>query len=260
MTILVTGASGFIGRHVMELLGDRATPFGGDLRDPDSYVWALRAIAPNACLHLAWIGIPDLEGKAWENLNASARFFEELKQAGASLVIGAGSCFEYGNAMGAAKEGDARPQTGFAKTKDALHWALHRSGMAYRWARLFYVYPNRLTQRADDAFRPRLKPRFEPEPKLDWRPDNPEHVHDFIYVKDAAKGLVSLLENECASGAYNIGSGTPRSVAEAVNAISLRYDRGTVCKPPATLERGLWADMTKMHEATGFVCQKPFAP
>jgi ADP-L-glycero-D-manno-heptose 6-epimerase len=45
-----------------------------------------------------------------------------------------------------------------------------------------------------------------------------QQLRDFVYVKDAADAVISLVENKCESGIYNIGTGKARSFYDLVNA------------------------------------------
>jgi nucleoside-diphosphate-sugar epimerase len=262
MTILLTGSHGFIGSRVKALLADRdAVCFRGDLRDPESYAYALKALRLTACIHCAWLRIPDLEEHAWENLNASARFLSMLPMS--CLTIGAGSCFEYGDAQGAVTEDMVSPKTEFAKAKVAL------SASVDRWARIFYAYPNRLTREASDHYG-HTKPIsvamasgktkwFPPGSDPDWHPDHPERACDFIHVDDVARGLVALLDADCEAGAYNLGSGQPRAVGEVCNAIARRCGKEEPY-PGIKATSGFWADQTKTFAATGWKVEVPFEP
>lgn len=241
MTILLTGSTGVIGSRVLKLLTEQRRDvicFKGDLRDPESYSYALKAIKLTACIHLAWIGIPDLEKHAWENLNASARFLAMLPMS--CLTIGAGSCFEYGSAEGAVIENMAAPVTKFAKAKATL------SASTDRWARIFYVYPNRLIRESLEYFG-------------EYSARDPEHAIDLIHVDDVARGLIALLDADCPSGAYNIGSGQPRAVGSVVNAIARRFGKPEPY-PGIVATSGFWSDQAKTFAATGWQAEVPFEP
>ena len=58
--IFITGASGFVGRHLVATLSARATLFTDfvDIRDPQATAAAVREAAPDACIHLAGIASP----------------------------------------------------------------------------------------------------------------------------------------------------------------------------------------------------------
>ncbi len=165
MRIFVTGASGFIGRHFMRLLGEHEVfylshqrvvsagdpPSGvksiqGDLGRPETWVAALEAFSPDCCVHFAWEGIPDFSPmRCKQNLDDGLRLISALARNRVGRIIVAGSCFEYGNLSGAINE-TATPVNCslFAETKHKLQKELDRAaretGIAYRWARVFFAY------------------------------------------------------------------------------------------------------------------------
>ena len=119
MKVLVTGASGFVGRHVVsELLkrGHSVTAVGRHQTKARDFSWFnhvrfveydihLPAVnlfekfdCPEAVIHLAWSGLPNYEALFHfeKNLPADYFFLKALVEAGASHLIIAGTCLEYG--------------------------------------------------------------------------------------------------------------------------------------------------------------------
>src|ERR1039458_4541249 len=167
MRMLVTGASGFLGRHLLNVLGHhevmclrrqtigpaaagKARPnvktVHGDLSQPETWTAELERFAPHCCIHLAWEGLPDYSKQTCQrNLDGGLGLIDGLARAGVKRVVVAGSCWEYGTASGAVAESHPPTDCGlFATTKHELRSALHNvsieTGMAYRWARIFFVY------------------------------------------------------------------------------------------------------------------------
>lgn len=269
MRIFMTGASGFIGRHVLPLLSQHevlcltrdpgglpALPFAralrGDLDRPREWGQRLEDFKPQWCLHLAWEGLPDYSpARTRANLDAGLRLFETLLRARIRRVVVAGTCWEYGAAAGMVSETRAPADCGvFATAKNTLRSALGSAARAtdleYRWGRIFFVYgPG---QRPDSLI-PSCRAAFAAGRAPDIR--QPRVAQDFIHVDDVAEGLVALVERDIASGVYNLGTGRPTSVGAVANAVARHFG---VAPPYAdsSHDLGFWADNAKTAGATGW--------
>ena len=120
MKVMVTGATGFVGRHVVhELLlrnhsvvavargrdgakknmswFDKVDFHSFDLhRDPKDIFQATSP--PDALVHLAWPGLPNYHSyfHIGSNLPADLKFLEAAIDAGVPQLMVAGTCLEYG--------------------------------------------------------------------------------------------------------------------------------------------------------------------
>ncbi|MGE5294480.1 MAG: NAD-dependent epimerase/dehydratase family protein, partial [Solirubrobacterales bacterium] len=166
MRIAVTGASGFIGRHVLnELAGhaiesvavilpsvDRnsvppcADVVSMDILDPPADAFALMG-HPDALIHLAWSGLPNYRSLHHfeRELPAHYRFLKSLVESGLSNLLVVGTCFEYGMQSGSLSEDmESRPSNPYGFAKDALRRELEHLRavlpFALVWPRLFYLY------------------------------------------------------------------------------------------------------------------------
>jgi len=269
MRIFVTGASGFIGRPLLNRLGghevafltrqrpDRlaaptATAIIGDLDSPRLWSSQLEEFSPQCCVHLAWEGLPDYSDEICRrNLTNGLNLIDLLSRIGVGRVVVAGSCWEYGAATGPVAETHTPVDCGlFAATKHKLREALAAAAaereFSYRWARVFFAYgPG---QRRSSLI-PQCWAALQSGATLDIR--RPRVAEDFIHVDDVADGLVALAECDIESGIYNLGHGTPVAVGEVVNRVAGHF--GTA--PPfanAGFDSGFWANMEKMTAATGW--------
>ena len=116
-TVLLTGASGFIGRHAVPQLLDAGYrvialyyPEPLPLQHPN-LVWErfdifeyglfpslLQRYRPQHLLHLAWYAVPGEYVTSLENLRwvqASLELFRVFIAAGGERIVSAGTCFEY---------------------------------------------------------------------------------------------------------------------------------------------------------------------
>jgi UDP-glucose 4-epimerase len=255
VTILLTGHSGFIGSRVKALLADRdVVLFKGDLMEEDSYRADLLALKPERCIHLAWQDLPDYSTQtSGANLLATTMFLENLMEAGCRRVVTAGSCFEYGRREGCLDEDEDETQEAESLNAFAFaKWCVYRylrvleqHGLEFRHARIFYAYGE---GQRETSLIPSVIGAYEEgrEPEV----TNPERICDFVHVTDVARGLVALLDSDCPSGPYNLGSGMAVTVEGVVDGIARRYGRGYPHSKRAPT--GYWANMAKTTRATGF--------
>lgn len=269
MRVLLTGASGFLGRSVLPLLGDHQVlclsrepgrvPRGrgveglqADIGSDGEWVSEVARFQPDWCLHLAWEGLPDYSlARCRMNLDAGIRLVDAVAQAGVKRMVVAGSCWEYGRATGAVVETQPPVEPGvFAATKLAmqtmLESAARSAGFEHRWARVFFVYGS--GQRPTSLI-PSVRAAC-----LDGRaPDirEPATLQDFVHVDDVAAALVALLSTGGGSGVFNVGSGEPTSVGEVANLVADYYERP---RPFSVVPAGdgFWADTHWTVSTTGW--------
>ena len=241
MKILVTGATGFIGQHlVAELvqrghavtaLARRAEParalpwcdrvrfLARDLHQPLPDAEAL-AGEQDLVIHLAWSDLADYRSLSHieRTLAADYAFLKSLVLAGVPRLLVSGTCFEYGLQSGALHEElDARPTTPYAIAKRSLHLfltALQRvHPFKLQWARLFYMHgpgqkANSLLAQLDQAIDGGAR---------EFRMSGGEQLRDYLPVQEVAARLGTLADCSDFDGVVNICSGTPVSVRRLVD-------------------------------------------
>jgi nucleoside-diphosphate-sugar epimerase len=250
--VLVTGASGFLGRHCLPLLveagfdvhalsrrPERISTSGirrhaVDLLRPGSAAEVMSHIRPQYLLHLAWYAVP---GKFWEArenlewLRASLELLLAFAGGGGERLVAAGSCAEYDwndadNRSGGECSEAATPLlpgTLYGSSKHALERVLHHSrrqtGVSSAWGRIFFLYgvgeqPERLVAYAVHSLL-----QGEPAHCSEGR-----QVRDFLHVTDAAAAFVALLRSEV-EGPVNIASGIPVSIRQILEQIGQETGR-----------------------------------
>lgn len=238
MKVAVTGATGFIGRHVLAELEKHSVDVvavvrnAGQLAQTGSKVQVVRIDLashpptafsamgqPDVLIHLAWGGLPNYRSlHHLENeLPKQYRFLANLIKEGLPAVVVTGTCFEYGMQYGPLSETfEARPNNPYGYAKDALRRQLEflRSvhPFALTWARLFYMYGE---GQAENSLWSLLKRAVERRESC-FAMSGGEQLRDFLPVKDVAASLVALALRRADIGTVNVCSGKPVSVRSLV--------------------------------------------
>ena len=223
--ILVTGASGFIGRYAVPLL----EKLGHEVVTPSSREWNLlepgapasliEAVRPTHLLHLAWYVE---HGKYWTSpLNedwkrASQELLQAFQDQGGVRAVCAGTCAEYDWSSGLCVEGETplEPTTPYGVAKKELFESMSELKVSWAWGRVFFLYgPGENSARLVPSVAASLL-RGEVA-----RCSDGEQIRDFLHVEDVARGFVSLLESDF-SGAANIVSGEPVQMKEMIRTLA----------------------------------------
>lgn len=240
MKIAITGATGFVGRHVVAAVlaqqhevvaiarnagrfeqmpwANHVTFLSCDLHHSFAPVLDLSPL-PEALIHLAWPGLPNYKSffHISTNLPADMAFLEAAIRRGIPHIQVTGTCLEYGMRSGPLTEDmDTQPFTPYGFAKDTLRRALQilqqEHPFTLQWLRLFYLHgegqssASLLTQldRAIDQ----AAPAFNMSPG--------DQLRDFSDIHDVAANIARALENPQINGVINCSSGKPISILDLV--------------------------------------------
>ena len=235
MRVVITGASGFIGKPLSKMLAElgfevlavaRKRPDGesinllswleADLSSPETYQKAIKSFSPEVLIHLAWQDIPDYSlEKSILNLNQSLEFISfitEIKSCQKILI--SGSCWEYDITQGECNENYiGRPKDYFTLSKHSLRLWLSMitkdKSISLGWFRLFYVYgPGQKPHSLIPSVLNHLKDGSLPDIKT------LHNSSDYIFIDDVVDAFAIAVKSTFESGIYNLGTGKSTSVLE----------------------------------------------
>jgi nucleoside-diphosphate-sugar epimerase len=276
MKILVTGATGFVGRHVInELLkydhqiiatARKSTLHSNNEKVKYTFLdldnldktenYFSHFDNPDLLIHLAWQGLPNYKSLFHfeNNLPSHYSFLKNMVMNGLKNLVVTGTCFEYGMKEGGlSEEMISDPQNPYALAKDTLRKFLFelskKNEFSCKWIRLFYMYgegqnPNSLLSQLQVALANGDK---------QFNMSGGEQERDYLPVEKVAEYIVAVaLQNEV-EGIINCCSGKPIKIKELVtnylkeNNADIRLNLGYY--PYTDYEpMSFWGDDTKLKQ------------
>lgn len=233
MRVLVTGANGFIGSHVVDHLLDtghevialsrtaRRKPRSagvmslvGDLSDPASARGIVKEALPDGVIHLAWYANPtdyldSVEGNLG-SIAATISLMRALIQSSCRRLVLAGSCVE------ALPQAPASIYAGCKRAAHELAEVLSRDSFSSVCAHIFYLFGPRESSK-------RVIPTVTSSILNGRRVEvtSGEQVRDYLDVRDVASALVSLLDSDL-TGGVDISAGFHLSLRSILEMIERR--------------------------------------
>ena len=269
MKIAITGATGFIGQHVRNVLAKtdndvvlvvRYVERVGDKSAREEIVAADLSQArtdwfelfgrPDVVLHLAWGGLPNYMDcyHVDVELPTQLRFLTALIKSGLKKLVVTGTCYEYGLSSGALSEDqETNPNTPYGIAKDRLRKELFelRSTQHFdlTWARIFYPYGE---GQSESSIYSQLTRAISDNEK-EFAIGSGTQMLDFIQVTTVAKALLAFVTEIKGIGLINVGSGDPQTVIEFVERLISRFESNIVPKVGVINDReyesiSFWSD------------------
>jgi dTDP-6-deoxy-L-talose 4-dehydrogenase (NAD+) len=234
-SVLVTGAAGYVGRHVVTSLLDmdfdvvavarpgntrgidpRARIVEADVLSPDVDVAALVDARTRVAVHLAWQdGFAHNAMSHMLRLSDHFRFLTALVDAGVPRLAPLGTMHEIGYWEGgitASTPTNPRSMYGIAKDtlRRAVFLALPETEIA--WLRCYYIYGD---DRANNSIFTRLLEAVD-EGKTTMPFTTGKNKYDFIRVEELGRQIAVAATTNGFTGIINCSTGEPVSLAEKV--------------------------------------------
>lgn len=244
MRVLITGATGFIGKSVLDKISSKEFEIlaignknKSNHKTQQNLHWIFGEIGkieevkelimnfnPDVVIHLAWEGIPDYaERMSKKNLADSITFFDFIiEETNCKKILSTGSCWEYGKTIGECNETDPIIISSyFTWAKHSLYEYLKlrclQKSIILNWFRLFYIYGKGQREAA-------LIPTIIRSIKEGVVPNikTPFTKNDFVFINDIAELLEIAINKDTSSGIYNVGSGKTYSVVDIYKNIEIK--------------------------------------
>ena len=250
MTVILTGATGFVGRQILRNLLERGCSVRVLVRDPSRLHdvpvrGALEVVqtpdlfaevtdrledlleGSEILVHAAWYAEPGEYLTSPLNLlclTGTLNLAYAFAAVGGKRFVGIGSCAEYDSSAGLmTTDTPLTPNTLYAACKasvfQVLRFFLGTEDMSFAWCRLFYLYGEGEDER-------RLVPyiRRQLGAGQEVLLSRGDQVRDFIDVKEAARMIADVALGQH-QGAVNICSGEPVTIRQLAERIADEYGR-----------------------------------
>lgn len=272
-TVVITGAGGYVGRHVVNAVADlgfqsvaivrqirdghqdpRVQVVEADVLDAAfdlSSVVPLKEVA--AVIHLAWQdGFVHNAPSHMENLSAHYRFLVGLADAGVPRIAALGTMHEVGFWEGAiTADTPTNPASLYGIAKDALRRSTFLSigdRAEYVWLRAYYILGD--DRRNRSIFTKLLEASDRGETEFPFTTG--KTLYDFIDVAELGRQIAVAATTPGITGVLNTSSGEPESLASRVERFIGEHDLGLRLQYGAFPDRpydssGSWGDATAIR-------------
>ena len=269
--ILVTGAGGYIGQHVVKALldkgaaviatdirlddvDDRATKIQKNIFEENENIFTEMG-SPDVCLHMAWRdGFIHNSEKHIEDLDSHYKFISNMMKGGLKQIAVMGSMHEVGYYEGAIDENTpTNPLSLYGIAKNTLRQLTFLLGknenVIVQWIRGFYIFGDDLKN--NSIFKKIVE--AEQEGKTEFPFTSGKNKYDFLSIYDMADQIAEIVLQDKINGIINSCTGQPITLAEKVESFIKENNFKIKLKYGAYPDRpydspGIWGDATKINE------------
>lgn len=281
MKILVTGATGFIGNHIVNyLLENNHQVIATSLNEQkaDEFHWFNKVEYvpfdinsnsetdlseyfkhPDAVIHLAWQGLPNYKSPFHfeQGLFSQYSFIKNLVTSGIKDITITGTCFEYGM-----KEGELNeymmpePANPYALAKDTLRKFLVELQKAHpfilKWVRLFYMYGK---GQSENSLISKLESAISSGDDV-FNMSGGEQQRDYLPVEQVAEYVVKIATQKEITGIINCCSNSPIKIKDFVADYLNKTNKSIALNLghypyPDYEPMNFWGDNTKLKSIIG---------
>lgn len=234
MKVVVTGAGGYIGRHVVKMLleqghevtavdfvtqgiDERASISNVEIFSGDTGIYQAFG-CPDCVIHLAWKdGFVHNSNAHMDNLSAHYIFLRNLVDAGCKNISVMGTMHEVGFFEGKIDaQTPCNPMSQYGIAKNALRQALFNyiegKEVNIFWLRAFYILGD---DRKNNSIFAKILQAVD-EGKREFPFTTGKNKYDFINVSDLAEQIAKASTQTQYKGIINVCSGKPVSLGERV--------------------------------------------
>ena len=269
-TVLVTGANGYIGRHVVKALLDmgnrviaddlvldgideRAEKISVPIFSGDKNIYEQLG-SPDVVIHMAWRnGFVHNADSHIEDLPLHYNFIKNLLEGGLKHIAVMGTMHEIGYWEGAIDENTpANPGSLYGMSKNVLRQITLQLAKEYEavcdWIRAYYILGDDI--KSHSIFTKIAQ--MEKEGKETFPFTSGKNKYDFIHVTQLADQIAHVVNQDEVDGIINCCSGNPISLADKVeeyireNNYRIRPQYGAFPDRPYD-SPGVWGDAEKIN-------------
>ncbi len=251
MKVLVTGANGYIGRHVVHALlqqghqvlaadvnldgmSDEVQKITADVFDFRPGLFQ-RMGEPDVCIHLAWRdGFKHNSDAHMANLSSHYQFIRQMTDEGLKHISIMGTMHEVGYWEGEIDENTpCNPMSMYGIAKDALRRAVFsayaQKDTVIQWLRAYYIFGDD-GEKSNSIFGKLI--RAANEGKKTFPFTSGKNKYDFISVQELGEMIARASTQDEVRGIINCCSGKPVSLGEQVewfikeNGLDIRLEYG----------------------------------